>query len=746
MPAVCLPIALYTQGVRCILNMGLPDIESIPDTGAVFTLGKSRFADNIASHFFIRKDPVVSVNCGDEHSAVVCQSGRLFVFGSNNWGQLGLGHKNHVSKPSCVKSLKPEKVTHVACGRAHTLICTDNQKIFSCGSDQESQLGRGNVGLGDSSSTPVLVYDCGSSGKKILQIAAGTQHSLALTNDGMVLAWGSNLEGQLGLSGTSGLINKPTEVPMPEPIKQISAGYYHSAFLTESGSVYVCGETESGKLGIPLDFMTQVAPKQMQLNVSVINVACGGHHTLILGENGCIYGTGSNTNGQLGLGLDIQEIQTAQELTCDALKNENIIHISCGESHSAVVTESGKLFICGDGRYGKLGVEENDKNIYELTYTIKYQELFITNVACGGCHTILVGQRRESINNEEFNDMKTTALPPLKLLPTTRLENDISQTEIESSNYKDNEKEENEKNKIELSDKPMNGNSNIDDELENLKKPESPKNSSDYEESIPIESTKLTQDSMMSEKNNAINDNLSNLNTESTIDNKKDDERPKSSKSITQNVIEDEDVNEEKINENNIEESSIVEKPDCPPMSVEQEKTPRQNSGESKSSSHHSIAPSSTNESIKSITNNAEEKEPSIKSASNVNHEDDKKSINSHEINGHKKSAGSNKSQSNKSNANTDDTMPLETTAEKIVEKIESTIDKTVEKVEEKIDKTVEKVEEKIDTINHNVDIVGSTIAQAGVMAKIFKNKKQEVENIINTTISKPKSKTCNIL
>lgn len=725
--------------------MGLPDIESIPDTGAVFTLGKSRFADNIASHFFIRKDPVVSINCGDEHSAVVCQSGRLFVFGSNNWGQLGLGHKNHVSKPSCVKSLKPEKVTHVACGRAHTLICTDNQKIFSCGSDQESQLGRANIGSSDSSSIPVLVYDCGSTGKKILQIAAGTQHSIALTNDGKLLAWGSNLEGQLGLSGTSGLINKPTEVQIPEPIKQISAGYYHSAFLTESGSVYVCGETESGKLGIPLDFMTQVAPKQMKLNVSATYVACGGHHTLILGENGCIYGTGSNANGQLGLGLDINEIQTAKQLNCDVLNNEKIIQISCGESHTAVVTESGKLFICGDGRYGKLGVEEqeNDKNIYELTYAIKYQELFITNVACGGCHTILVGRRRESINNEEFTDMKTTALPPLKL-PTSRLENELSQTELEHSNNKDNnEEEENEKNKIEITDKLIDNNNDNDDmeinELENLKKPESPKKSSDYEES-----TKLKQDLMMTEKNNATNDNdnyndkPSNLNTEITSDNKNNEpdniERPKSSKSIIQNVIEDEEINEQTINKNNIEEL-IVDKPDCPPVLVEQPTTPQKNTDES--NDHHSIAPSSTTESIKSLTNNADinEKEPSVKNLSNVNHEDDKKSINSHEINGHKKSAGSNKSQSNKSDANTDDTLPLETTGKKIIDQIENTVDKAVDKVEEKID-----------VINHNVDIVGSTITQAGVMAKIFKNKKQEVENIINTTISKPKSKTCNIL
>lgn len=45
----------------------------IVETGAVFTIGRSRFADNVASHFFIRKDPVVAIECGDEHSAVICR-------------------------------------------------------------------------------------------------------------------------------------------------------------------------------------------------------------------------------------------------------------------------------------------------------------------------------------------------------------------------------------------------------------------------------------------------------------------------------------------------------------------------------------------------------------------------------------------------------------------------------------------------------------------------------------------------
>lgn len=41
------------------------------ETGAIFTFGKTRFADNLASKFWIRDDPVVQISCGDEHSAIV---------------------------------------------------------------------------------------------------------------------------------------------------------------------------------------------------------------------------------------------------------------------------------------------------------------------------------------------------------------------------------------------------------------------------------------------------------------------------------------------------------------------------------------------------------------------------------------------------------------------------------------------------------------------------------------------------
>ncbi|XP_008550734.2 X-linked retinitis pigmentosa GTPase regulator [Microplitis demolitor] len=772
--------------------MGLPDIDNIPETGAVFTLGRSRFADNIASHFFIRKDPVVSIACGDEHSAIVCQSGRLFVFGSNDWGQLGLGHKNHVSKPSCVKILKPEKVTHVACGRAHTLICTGHEKLLACGSDQESQLGRGQISTSDSSTLPVVIYDSNKVGSKILQIAAGSHHSLALTIDGDVLAWGSNLEGQLGLPGTSGLINKPTKVNLPEPVKQISAGYYHSAFLTKSGVIYICGEAESGKLGIALDFRTQIAPKQMQLPVSVISVACGGHHTLLLGENGDIYCTGSNASGQLGMGTNITEIQTPKQLPCNNLKEEIIKKIVCGESHVAIITESGKLFMCGDGRHGKLGLEENENNVYELTYVAKYEELIVTNVACGGCHTILVGRKKNSeTDNENLKQTKINSLPPLKV-PINRIQND------DAINLEDESKNQIKKSEIELAeilnDSTQVSLINLNKTDDNIEKPESPKTT--YQRDTP---TLLSNKNHQLKNDDDDNDNNTNCNYDNNIENDDSNNnnnknnlikdeidtkaevntsaieiRPKSyndqldvNRGIIENKEKDCENNKENKQDNNMvnkinDESITIEKSSVslpvtsvsltsPPL-----KPPRQkidNDDKTNTPSFISSLPSSRESScsgnknekkIKSIMNN-----DAIKNDSDINYNNDDNDDVSSITSDNKKTSSIKSKSSAQSKADTDETIAIDDT--KILQHtvFEQNVDDHLK------DKITDKVDEKINIIADNVDdnnIIQSPLPRTGKIIKLFKNKKQQVsENLTNSSssiepIEKAKSKTCSIL
>ncbi|XP_047360060.1 X-linked retinitis pigmentosa GTPase regulator isoform X1 [Vespa velutina] len=733
--------------------MGLPDIENIPETGAVFTIGRSRFADNVASHFFIRKDPVLTITCGDEHSAVVCQSGRLFVFGSNDWGQLGLGHKNHVSKPSCVKILKPEKVTHVACGRAHTLICTGGQKIFACGSDQEGQLGRGNAAIGDSASTPVLVYDCGLAGPRVIQIAAGSHHSMALTSDGGVIVWGSNLEGQLGLSGISGLVNKPTKVPIPEPVKEISTGYYHSAFLTESGLIYICGESESGKLGIDVNFSTQVAPKQMLLPTTAIHIACGGHHTLILTESGNVYCVGSNASGQLGMGTNVTEVTTPKLLSRDALQDQSIVKIACGESHSAVLTESGKLYTCGDGRHGKLGLEENENNVHELTFAIKYQELFISNVSCGGCHTILLGKRREASNqtNQESETVqvdhqiqKKNSLPPLKL-PVNRLqaENHTDKEEDEKESTESEKILEKSVSEDSQENKLDNEHNNIPettkDSMNNFEKPEIPATNEESEETQKV--IEVEKSEIIDEKENVENNNEENT-TKMKIESNVDIEKPSESTTAdidSNNVIEKTEETT-KTEESKIEDETKTspEKPTSPdPMPPP--KPPRQKTGSPEGSAGEDIKLS--RKSSEEEENKENNQDSNLKK--NEEYEMEESIIRSmteetkkEEESPAKVSINSQKSQSTKSNADTEET---------IIADPQNTLDelKTTDKIT-----TNEKNDE--ERAHDDADVIQSPAPRTGKMAKLFKGKRQqEIENGTKSngsTNPKSKSKTCNIL
>ena len=77
-------------------------------------------------------------------------------------------------------------------------------------------------------------------------------HSVALTRSGAVYVWGSNKEGQLGLGDEAEEISYSPEMLgfEDDTIKDISCGYYHTAFVTSSGDVYTFGEADGGKLGL----------------------------------------------------------------------------------------------------------------------------------------------------------------------------------------------------------------------------------------------------------------------------------------------------------------------------------------------------------------------------------------------------------------------------------------------------------------------------------------------------------------
>ncbi|XP_022244595.1 X-linked retinitis pigmentosa GTPase regulator-like [Limulus polyphemus] len=390
--------------------MATTDEDDVPDTGAIFTFGKSRFADNIPGKFWIRDDPVLQVACGDEHTALVTASGRVFTFGSNEWGQLGHGHTKLLHKPTCVKGLKQERVILAACGKSHTLIATDGG-VYGFGANGERQLGI----TSDQPSFLEPVHVKELDGIDIKMICAGAEHSMALTDRGAVLVWGSGDEGQLGLTDITDNAS-PTELKLEASVICISAGYYHSALVTEDGKLYTFGEGVGGKLGLPETLLKKNTRPQSVSGIQgkVVWVSCGGNHTLALTADGRPYSFGDGNNGQLGLGTKVLDAPTPQPVR--GLEGLKIARASSGENHTAFLTETGQFYVCGDGRHGKLGLVEGDSealsNQFFPTLVTRFFGFQVQQVACGGCHTVVLAVRQAgvSLNEEDIVNLKANDL------------------------------------------------------------------------------------------------------------------------------------------------------------------------------------------------------------------------------------------------------------------------------------------------------------------------------------------------
>ncbi|NWW79920.1 RPGR regulator, partial [Climacteris rufus] len=365
------------------------------ESGAVFTFGKSKFAEDIPSKFWFKNDKPTLISCGDEHTAIITGKGKLYMFGSNDWGQLGLGSKNTISKPTCVKALKPEKPKLAVCGRNHTLVYTEKGNVYAAGGNSEGQLG-----LGDTEErTTFHLISFFTNQHKIKQLAAGSYTSAAVTEDGQLFVWGDNSEGQIGLANEV-CVSVPCQVDVGKPVSSVSCGYYHSALITGDGELYTFGEPANGKLGLLPEQLKNNRVPQPVLGImeKVTKVACGGEHTVVLTETD-VYTFGLGQYGQLGHGTFVFESSVPKSVK--HLRRHKICNIACGENHTAVIAENGLMFTFGDGRHGKLGFgEESFTNLFDPTLCYNFLKFTVLLVACGGCHMLVFAAPRPKGSEE----------------------------------------------------------------------------------------------------------------------------------------------------------------------------------------------------------------------------------------------------------------------------------------------------------------------------------------------------------
>jgi hypothetical protein len=156
------------------------------------------------------ESPISKLFSGDHFSFAQDESGNLWAWGDNQFGQLGLGDKINQNTP--VKLSIEEKVIQLAAGRGHVLALMGNGTLMAWGDNSKGQLARAiDATIGSDTPIPVWVEE-----NKVLEnvvaIAAGDFHSVALTETGNILAWGDGSKGQLGAKRESSLSSTPIVV------------------------------------------------------------------------------------------------------------------------------------------------------------------------------------------------------------------------------------------------------------------------------------------------------------------------------------------------------------------------------------------------------------------------------------------------------------------------------------------------------------------------------------------------------
>ena len=287
-----------------------------------------------------------AISAGSYHSLALLSDGSVWAWGNNESGQLGNGDPTGDDRdtPGPVQNLTG--VVAIAAGRLHSMALTSDGKVWAWGDNADGELGTG----GGFSSTPVQVM--GLTG--VVAIAAGGFHSMALTSDGNVWAWGDNTYGGLG-DGTTTNRTTPVQVSGLAGVVAIAAGYYHGLALKSDGTVWAWGENLYGQLGNGLTTNSSVpVPVSTSSGLTgVVAIAAGGdgaYHSLAEKTDGTVWAWGHNAYGQLGNG---STADTNMPVQVSSLAG--VTAIAGGMNNSLAVESNGTAWAWGRNDFGQLG-------------------------------------------------------------------------------------------------------------------------------------------------------------------------------------------------------------------------------------------------------------------------------------------------------------------------------------------------------------------------------------------------------
>lgn len=305
-------------------------------------------------------------------------------------------------------------VQGVAPGAAHTLILANDDfnnsalSVLTCGLNDRGQLGRP-PGHDASILAPL------PSLPSIAAVAAGDQHSLLLTPTGIVYSFGCNARGQLGRDTPSsssfepGIVRSLAEAGAR--IIAIAAGSDFSVALSDDGAVYTWGGGENGRLGhgdlpsgVILSLMRsrssddELRPRRVGSlrGEKAISIFAGVHSAGVLLSTGRFVVFGSGRGGVLGTGSDGDVWEPVEAAVAAEFGKGK--QVAFGMQHALFLLEDGRVVGCGQGEFGALGPVDPGVDVVEGIEIPLPEMMGAESVAAGWGVSAAVGRKGELIS------------------------------------------------------------------------------------------------------------------------------------------------------------------------------------------------------------------------------------------------------------------------------------------------------------------------------------------------------------
>jgi alpha-tubulin suppressor-like RCC1 family protein len=281
----------------------------------------------------------IDVQGGTDFTIALTESGQVWTWGGNRYGQLGDGTATIRFAPRQVELAGSAPAASIAVGQDHVLALTRQGAIYAWGRNHHGQLGDGTA-IDRAAPVQVPVPDA-------VQVAAGNAGSAALTASGAALIWGRALRGQAGIAGADLASPRPLTLPEGTTPAMVDAGQRHLVVLTSHGELLTFGVDPGGR---PL-------PDSLPLDPSwghVESVSAGDNHTVALTDTGVVLAWGANQHGQLGT-RDTTRRQAPVQVPIPELGGGRVVELIAGGDSALARTSEHQVYSWGHGGFGQNG-------------------------------------------------------------------------------------------------------------------------------------------------------------------------------------------------------------------------------------------------------------------------------------------------------------------------------------------------------------------------------------------------------